>query len=143
MYKTAVRHNFLDWIDSMKSRGPQSLDKVVGRNVRVHRLAKGMSQTDLANELGITFQQIQKYEKGTNRVGSGRLFEISVILGVSILTLFEGGKATLAKGDDTSPFSLLADPLSLRLVQAFSEISERRTRHSLVDLVESMKSRKN
>jgi len=56
----------------MKSRGPQSLDKVVGRNVRVHRLAKGMSQTDLANELGITFQQIQKYEKGTNRVGSGR-----------------------------------------------------------------------
>ena len=90
----------------MKSRGPQSLDKVVGRNVRVHRLAKGMSQTDLANELGITFQQIQKYEKGTNRVGSGRLFEISVILGVSVLTLFEGGKATLAKGDDTSPFNL-------------------------------------
>ena len=103
----------------MKSRGPQSLDKVVGRNVRVHRLAKGMSQTDLANELGITFQQIQKYEKGTNRVGSGRLFEISVILGVSVLTLFEGGKATLAKGDDSSPFNLLADPLSLRLVQAF------------------------
>jgi hypothetical protein len=66
-----------------------------------------------------------------------------VILGVSILTLFEGGKATLAKGDDSSPFNLLADPLSLRLVQAFSEISERRTRHSLVDLVESMKSRKN
>ena len=143
MYKTAVRHNFWDWIDSMKSRGPQSLDKVVGRNIRVHRLAKGMSQTDLATELGITFQQIQKYEKGTNRVGSGRLFEISVILGVSVLTLFEGGKATLAKGDDTSPFSLLADPLSLRLVQAFSEIAERRTRHSLVDLVESMKSRKN
>lgn len=84
----------------MKSRGPQSLDKVVGRNIRVHRLAKGMSQTDLANELGITFQQIQKYEKGTNCVGSGRLFEISVILGVSVLTLFEGGKATLAKGDD-------------------------------------------
>jgi transcriptional regulator with XRE-family HTH domain len=119
------------------------LDKVVGRNVRVHRLAKGMSQTDLANELGITFQQIQKYEKGTNRVGSGRLFEISVILGVSVLTLFEGGKATLAKGDDSSPFNLLADPLSLRLVQAFAEIPERRTRHSLVDLVESMKSRKN
>ena len=119
------------------------MDKVVGRNIRVHRLAKGMSQTDLANELGITFQQIQKYEKGTNRVGSGRLFEISVILGVSVLTLFEGGKATLAKGDDSSPFNLLADPLSLRLVQAFSEISERRTRHSLVDLVESMKSRKN
>ena len=118
------------------------MDKVVGRNVRVHRLAKGMSQTDLANELGITFQQIQKYEKGTNRVGSGRLFEISQILGVSVMALFEGSKSTLAKGDDSSPFNLLADPLSLRLVQAFSEISERRTRHSLVELLESMKSRR-
>jgi transcriptional regulator with XRE-family HTH domain len=127
----------------MRSRGPQTLDKVVGRNVRVHRLAKGMSQTDLANELGITFQQIQKYEKGTNRVGSGRLFEISQILGVSVMALFEGSKSTLAKGgDDSSPFNLLADPLSLRLVQAFSEISERRTRHSLVELLESMKSRR-
>jgi hypothetical protein len=59
------------------------------------------------------------------------------------MTLFEGGKATMAKGgDDSSPFNLLADPLSLRLVQAFSEISERRMRHSLVDLVESMKARK-
>ena len=79
------------------------------------------------------FQQIQKYEKGTNRVGSGRLFEISVILGVSVLTLFEGGKATLAKGDDSSPFNLLADPLSLRLVQAFSEIQNgaRGTRWSI------------
>src|SRR6202012_3606044 len=122
----------------MKKRGPQTVDKIVGRNVRIYRLAKGLSQTDLANDLGITFQQIQKYEKGTNRVGSGRLFEISTILGISVLTLFEGGKATLAKGDDTSPFSLLADPLSLRLVQAFSEIAERRTRHSLVDLLESM-----
>src|ERR1700727_2371498 len=91
MYKTVVRHNLLDWIDSMKSRGPQSLDKVVGRNVRVHRLAKGMSQTDLANELGITFQQIQKYEKGTNRVGSGRLFQIAALLEVPVTAFFEGG----------------------------------------------------
>jgi transcriptional regulator with XRE-family HTH domain len=119
-------------------RGPKSVDKIVGRNVRIFRLAKGLSQTDLADKLGITFQQIQKYEKGTNRVGSGRLFEISQILGISLLALFEGSKTALANNDDASPFGLLADPLSLRLVQAFSEIAERRTRYSLVELVESM-----
>ena len=71
----------------MRKRGPQGVDKIVGRNIRIYRLAKGLSQTDLANKLGITFQQIQKYEKGTNRVGSGRLFEISTILGVSVIAL--------------------------------------------------------
>jgi transcriptional regulator with XRE-family HTH domain len=126
----------------MKKRGPQTVDKIVGRNVRIYRLAKGLSQTDLANELGITFQQIQKYEKGTNRVGSGRLFEISTILGISVMQLFEGSKGAQAKNDDASPINLLADPLSLRLVQAFSEIAERRTRHSLVVLVESMTGQK-
>jgi transcriptional regulator with XRE-family HTH domain len=119
-------------------RGPKTVDKIVGRNVRIFRLAKGLSQTDLADKLGITFQQIQKYEKGTNRVGSGRLFEISQILGISLLALFEGSKTALANNSDDSPFGLLADPLSLRLVQAFSEIAERRTRYSLVELVESM-----
>jgi transcriptional regulator with XRE-family HTH domain len=121
-----------------RKRGPKTVDKIVGRNVRIYRLAKGLSQTDLANKLGITFQQIQKYEKGTNRVGSGRLFEISQFLGISLLALFEGSKAALATNDESSPFGLLADPLSLRLVQAFSEIAERRTRYSLVELVESM-----
>ena len=123
----------------MRSRGPQSVDKIVGRNIRIYRLAKDMSQTDLANKLGLTFQQVQKYEKGTNRVGSGRLFEIANILGIPVVALFEGGKAALVKNDISSPMNLLADPLSLRLVQAFAEISQRRTRHSLVALVESMK----
>ena len=88
------------------------MDKIVGRNIRIYRLAKGLSQTDLANKLGITFQQIQKYEKGTNRVGSGRLFEISTILGVSVIALFEGSKAVMTKHDEASPMNLLADPLS-------------------------------
>ena len=126
----------------MRKRGPQGVDKIVGRNIRIYRLAKGLSQTDLANKLGITFQQIQKYEKGTNRVGSGRLFEISTILGVSVIALFEGSKAVMTKHDEASPMNLLADPLSLRLVQAFADIGERRTRHSLVVLVESMSSQR-
>ena len=65
----------------MAGRGPDAVDKLVGRNIRVLRLAKGLSQTELADALGITFQQVQKYEKGTNRVGSGRLLKISGVLG--------------------------------------------------------------
>ena len=65
----------------MAHRGPDAVDKLVGRNIRVLRLAKGLSQTELADALGVTFQQVQKYEKGTNRVGSGRLLKISGILG--------------------------------------------------------------
>jgi transcriptional regulator with XRE-family HTH domain len=73
----------------MARRGPDAVDKLVGRNIRVLRLAKGLSQTELADELGVTFQQVQKYEKGTNRVGSGRLLKISAILGVKITDFFE------------------------------------------------------
>jgi len=122
----------------MRTKRPDGVDKIVGRNIRLYRLAKGLSQTDLGNKVGITFQQIQKYEKGVNRVGSGRLFEISRVLGVSVLLLFEGTEITSAKKAESSPLSLLADPLSRRLVQAFSDISESQTRHSLVVLVESM-----
>src|SRR6202451_3990930 len=118
----------------MKSRGPQSLDKVVGRNIRVHRLAKEMSQTDLANKLGVTFQQIQKYEKGTNRVGSGRLYQIAALLEVPVTAFFEGGD-THATPRSGSPFDLLADPVSLRMVQAFSEISDQKTRRAVLALV--------
>jgi transcriptional regulator with XRE-family HTH domain len=120
---------------------PRVVDKVdviVGHNIRIHRLAKGLSQTDLADALGVTFQQVQKYEKGTNRVGSGRLLNISKALGISLLDLFEGSKVSAAKAGENSPIHLLADPLSLRLVRAFSEITGRQARHSLVALVELM-----
>jgi transcriptional regulator with XRE-family HTH domain len=120
------------------SKSPQEIDRIVGRNIRVYRLAKGLSQTELADQLGVTFQQVQKYEKGKNRVGAGRLFEISKILDVPLLSMFEGSKVVRSKADRPSPFDLLADPLSLRLVQAFAEIAEPRTRHSLVALVESI-----
>ena len=113
------------------------IDEIVGRNIRVYRLAKGLSQTDLGNKLGITFQQIQKYEKGTNRVGSGRLYQIGTVLDVSVMSFFKGAE-TAASKKDTTPFDLLADPLSLRLVQSFSEIASRRARSAVVALVERM-----
>jgi|SRR3984885_4545864 len=127
----------LEAVDLMQ-KSPQELDRIVGRNIRVYRLAQGLSQTELADQLGLTFQQVQKYEKGLNRVGAGRLFEISKILDVPLLSMFEGSKVPQSKGGRPSPFDLLADPLSLRLVEAFSEIAEPRTRHSLVAFVESI-----
>lgn len=112
------------------------MDKTVGRNIRLYRLAKSLSQSDLAQKLGITFQQVQKYEKGVNRVGSGRLYHIGTILGVPITTFFEeASEAVAVKG---SPLDSLDDPLSVRLVQAFSKLPDPRSRLALVTVAESM-----
>lgn len=120
------------------------IDEVVGRNIRIYRLSKGMSQTNLADELGLTFQQIQKYEKGTNRVGSGRLYQIAAILGVDVMTLFEGSedvKTAVKEKSKTSVMDLLAEPQALRLVQAFAEISDPELRRTVVTLVETIVAR--
>jgi len=70
------------------------IDELVGCNIRLLRLNRGMSQTDLAEAIGLTFQQIQKYEKGRNRVGAGRLFAIAGVLGVPVSAFFEGAEHT-------------------------------------------------
>jgi transcriptional regulator with XRE-family HTH domain len=118
-----------------KKKSP--VDAIVGRNIRIYRLAKGLSQAKLASDLGVSFQQIQKYEKGVNRVGSGRLYQISTILGVSVTSFFQGA-ASATREKATSPYDLLADPLSLRLIQSFSEISSRRAKSAVVSLLEAI-----
>jgi transcriptional regulator with XRE-family HTH domain len=118
-------------------RGPDAVDKLVGRNIRVFRLAKGLSQTALADALGVTFQQVQKYEKGINRVGSGRLLKMSTILGVKITDFFEGTD----RPHDTARrtiFDQLAQPEAFRLVQAFSGIDRPNIRRTLVRLIEQI-----
>src|SRR5215831_9470217 len=83
------------------SKRPSPVDVTVGRNVRVWRMANGLSQAALASRIGVTFQQLQKYEVGANRIGTGRLVKVAAVLGVPIHTLFEGA--------DTDPSrSLLA-----------------------------------
>jgi transcriptional regulator with XRE-family HTH domain len=124
----------------MAGRGPDTVDKLVGRNIRVLRLAKGLSQTELADALGVTFQQVQKYEKGINRVGSGRLLKISALLGVKITDFFEGTD----RPHDTarrSVFDQLAQqPEAFRLVQSFSGINRPDIRRTLVRLIEQIAS---
>lgn len=119
------------------NKSASKVDKLVGRNIRVHRLTRGLTQEGLGEKLGVTFQQIQKYEKGTNRVGSGRLYQIASILEVPVTAFFEGGD-TQSNLRNSSPFDLLADPVSLRMVQAFSEIPDHKVRRAVLALVESM-----
>jgi transcriptional regulator with XRE-family HTH domain len=119
----------------MLQKQAQKIDRVIGRNIRIHRLAKKMSQTELGDQLGVSFQQVQKYENGTNRVGSGRLYQIAAILGLHVSTLFKGGeRAEQAK--DSGLLDLLAEPQSVRLIRAFAKITDSAVRRSLVQLAE-------
>ena len=121
----------------MGSRGPHQTDVVVGRNIRIRRLERKMSQTELGDSLGITFQQVQKYEKGVNRVGASRLIQIAGALGVPIDSLFEGAGPEAADKSD-SPLELMSDPQALRLAQAFAGIGDSKVRRSIVNLVEKI-----
>src|SRR5580704_8063377 len=94
------------------ARSPGAVDVAVGRNVRSWRIARGISQTQLGNRLGVSFQQVQKYEAGGNRIATGRLVKIAATLGVPISTLFQGtGRADRSQ----SLLALLSDSRSFRL----------------------------
>lgn len=122
----------------MLQKRAQKIDKVIGRNIRIHRLSKKMSQTELGDQLGVSFQQVQKYENGTNRVGSGRLYQIAATLGIHVSTFFKGGETADREkgGTDSGLLDLLAEPQSVRLIRAFSKITDTTVRRSLVQLAE-------
>src|SRR5690349_4709820 len=100
----------------MPRRKSEPLDAMVGAKVRVFRLNRGISQTALAEQLGVSFQQVQKYEKGANRIGANRLSQIAAALEISIADLFEPSRGRAAEID--SPFKLLAEPGALRVLKA-------------------------
>jgi len=117
------------------AKSPSHVDVTVGRNVRIWRMAKGLSQAELANRLGITFQQVQKYEIGGNRIPMGRLVKIAAILGVPTAALFEG---TNGAEPSRTLLALVADRRSFRLAHAFAVIGDGALRLSLVNLVEKI-----
>ena len=90
----------------MSIKAPNPVDKYVGSRVRMRRIMLGMSQEKLGEALGLTFQQIQKYEKGTNRVGASRLQQISEILQVPVSFLFDGGPSGIVKRRACPPRAL-------------------------------------
>src|ERR1700720_2880741 len=120
---------------SRPAKRPSSIDVAVGRNVRMWRLAKGLSQAQLAHRLGVTFQQVQKYETGGNRIPTGRLVKLAAILGVPIAALFEGTSGT---DPSRSLLALVSDSRSFRLAHAFAAIKDNAFRLSLVNLVEKI-----
>ena len=129
----------------MAKKAPNPIDKHVGSRVRMRRMMLGMSQEKLGDALGLTFQQVQKYEKGTNRIGASRLQQISLILQVPVSFFFEGAPAPPGRpqglGEAPSPAyvtDFLATSEGLALVRAFMRIENTKLRRRLVDLVEEM-----
>jgi transcriptional regulator with XRE-family HTH domain len=122
-----------------KSRLPNSADILVGESIRAHRLIAGMTQNELAGRLGVSFQQIQKYEKGVNRVGAGRLPQIARIFDIPISALFDANAVTSpGERTGTAPAKLIPDRHTLKLLTAFGTIAHRKIRYSLVDLVDAI-----
>jgi transcriptional regulator with XRE-family HTH domain len=131
----------------MAKKAPNPIDKHVGSRVRMRRMMLGMSQEKLGNNLGLTFQQVQKYEKGTNRIGASRLQQISQILQVSVSFFFEGAPANVngprseEMSEAPSPAyvsDFLATSDGLALTKAFMRISDMKLRRRIVDLVEQI-----
>src|SRR5262245_51422117 len=119
-------------------KAANGIDIQVGNRVRMRRIMIGWSQEKLAAELGLTFQQIQKYEKGINRIGASRLQHMATALQVPIEFFFDGVSET--KGAQTAPdvSEFLATSDGLSLIKAFTAIQTRRLKRRIVDLVESI-----
>jgi transcriptional regulator with XRE-family HTH domain len=128
----------------MSLKSPNPTDQHVGNQIRMRRIMIGMSQSALAAAIGVTFQQVQKYEKGTNRVSASRLSQISQTLGVPVHFLFEGAPDVVAQGvlPDATPSSGFAEFLAtsegLALARAFSRIADPAVRRRIVHLAEEL-----
>src|ERR1051326_5502829 len=134
----------------MAKKAPNPTDKHVGARVRMRRMMLGMSQEKLGDALGLTFQQVQKYEKGTNRIGASRLQQISHILQVPVSFFFDGAPSVAgmprpeARGEAPSPAyvsDFLATSDGLALTKAFMRIDDSKLRRRIVDLVEQIATR--
>jgi transcriptional regulator with XRE-family HTH domain len=117
---------------------PLPTDIGVGQNIRMFRLQSGLSQRALGKRIGITGQQILKYETGKNRVGASRLGQIAQVLGVPLWTLFDGCTAWASSASEASTRHMLAKPDSLRVVQAFTKIPSRRVRVAILELIDAL-----
>jgi transcriptional regulator with XRE-family HTH domain len=123
----------LAWSKQMRSiKGqPNPVDVLVGARIRLLRKRRKMSQSQLGAKLGVTFQQVQKYEKGKNRVGASRLQMISTALDVPVGQFFSDAAKSVK---NSSAF----DPQALRFAEAFIKITDKDLRSSMLDMVEAM-----
>jgi transcriptional regulator with XRE-family HTH domain len=131
--------------NSSSAKRPNSTDAYVGSRVRMRRKMLGMNQEKLSEQLGITFQQVQKYEKGANRIGASRLQAISQILEVPIGYFFpqgaaaNGGMGEAAQSDYVSDFMMSSEGIELN--RAFAQIKDPKLRRKVIDMVRTMASK--
>jgi len=130
--------------------GPDPIDIAIGTRLRLRRLALGLSQGSLARSLGVTFQQIQKYERGTNRIFASRLFHLARVLRVPVSFFFQditaegeappqdSGEQTDADADRGSISDLLDQTDSLKLIRAYNRIDDPGVRRQIYALVKSV-----
>jgi transcriptional regulator with XRE-family HTH domain len=121
----------------MEMNEAHPVDRHVGQRVRIARLSKGMSQSALAEAVGLTFQQIQKYEKGTNRISASRLFQFAQILAVDIPYFFQGANAESALNPEAAPASPDFDlnRVNVAILQTLSEIEDTKLKRKILDLI--------
>ena len=118
----------------VRARRADNRDAEVGRRVRSRRLECRLSQTELADRIGVTFQQVQKYEKGVNRVGAARLQQIATALDVPVTFFYDGD----GKAREVESLLFLDSAFSLRLLRAYSKIKDQTVQRQLVSLMESI-----
>lgn len=113
-----------------------ALELAIGARMRTRRRQLGLSQSDLADKLGVSFQQVQKYERGANRVAASTLVAAAVALGTTVAWLV--GEESSGRDDDEDVFRALARPGALEILQAFNAISDQPARMALLALVREM-----
>ena len=134
--------------DAKGSRRPNPIDVHVGGRVRLQRMLRGISQEKLGERLGLTFQQIQKYEKGVNRIGASRLFDLAQVLGVPVQFFYDEAPTADARvqpqagfaerPSDSYIFEFLNTREGLELNRAFAKIADPRARRAVVELVRAI-----
>ena len=127
--------------NEIDSKTPHAVDVHVGGRVRLRRRFLGLSQTELATAVGVTFQQVQKYERGFNRVSASKLYEIARVLKVPLSYFFEGFDGTADRGEagsDMTPADFLGTTEGLALAEAFPRIRNEERRRKILDLIHSL-----
>ena len=128
--------------NSVRKRRAGAEDIEIGRKIRAVRLERGLSQSGLADGIGLTFQQVQKYEKGTNRVSAGRLQRIAEMLNIPIMFFYGGSDARAKKNDPRSAnLAFVQTKGAMRLLRAYADISSRTSKYALVVLAESLRNK--
>jgi transcriptional regulator with XRE-family HTH domain len=125
---------------STRKRRAGAEDIEIGRKIRALRLERGLSQSGLADGIDLTFQQVQKYEKGVNRVSAGRLQRIADLLNTPVMFFYAGmGAKSKRKDERNSHLALVQTKGAMRLLRAYADIGSRTTKYALVVLAESLR----